>query len=121
MTDDFRQDVRSALRSLGRARGFTLAAVLMLALGIGANTAIFSVLRASSLRSSPFPDPDRLAIIYTTPPGQPESLDGARLVELIMWREQTQTFDDIGEMNGWASTLGSMQNGEPADRLNAWR
>ena len=119
--DEVQQDTGYALRRLVKHPGFTAIAVSMVALGIGANTAIFSVLRASSLRSSPFPDPDRLAIIWTTPSGHPESLEAARLSEFIMWREQTQAFDSIGEMNGWSSTLGSMQNGEPADRLNGWR
>jgi hypothetical protein len=71
MTDTFRLDVRSALRVLFRSRGFAVAAVIMLALGISANTAIFSVLRASSLRGSPLPDPDRLAVHLDDPGRKP--------------------------------------------------
>ena len=77
MTDTLRQDIRNALRVLFRSRGFAVAAVVMLALGIGANTAIFSVLRASSLRGSPLPEPDRLTMIWTTPlaiPNQTKAL-----------------------------------------------
>jgi putative ABC transport system permease protein len=121
MTDTLRQDIRNALRVLFRSRGFAVAAVVMLALGIGANTAIFSVLRASSLRGSPLPDPDRLAIIWTTPAGDPQSTEGARIVEYFSWRDQNRTFDAVGTMLDWSSTVDSERNGEPADRLSGAR
>lgn len=59
-------DLRVALRSLRRAPGFTLAAVLMLALGIGANTALFSAIRDALLTAPPFPEPDRIALLDLT-------------------------------------------------------
>jgi putative ABC transport system permease protein len=121
MNDTFRQDLGFALQSLGRARGFTVAAIVMLMLGIGANTAIFSVLRASSLRATPLPDPERLAIIWTTPQGHPESHEGARIVEYFAWKERNHSFDQIGTMLGWSSTLGALHDGEPAERINGWR
>ncbi len=121
MTDTFRQDVRSALRVLFRSRGFAVAAVIMLALGIGANTAIFSVLRATSLRGSPLPDPARLAVIWTTPAGNPQATEGARIVEYFTWRDQNRTFDAVGTMLGWQSTVNSERDGEPAERLSGAR
>ena len=121
MIDTLRQDVRTALRVLFRSRGFAAAAVIMLALGIGANTAIFSVLRASSLRGSPLPDPDRLAMIWSTPPGNPLSLEGARIIEYFAWRDSNRTFDAVGTMLGWQSTVDSERNGEPAQRLSGAR
>jgi predicted permease len=121
MTDTFRQDIRNAFRVLFRSRGFAVAAVIMLALGIGANTAIFSVLRASSLRGSLLPDPDRLTMIWTTPAGDPQATEGARIVEYFAWRDQNRTFDAVGTMLGWSSTVDSDRNGEPAERLSGAR
>ena len=63
------QDVRYALRSFGGARGFTAAAVLSLAIGIGANTAIFSVAGALLLRPLPYKDAERLVILWNRSPG----------------------------------------------------
>jgi hypothetical protein len=66
--DTLRQDIRYGLRLFRRTPGFTLSALLTLALGIGANTAIFSVVDAALLRPLPFPDGDRLAMLYAQPP-----------------------------------------------------
>jgi predicted permease len=65
----FAQDVRYALRAFGRTPGFTAAAVLSLAIGIGANTAIFSVAGALLLRPLPYKDADRLVILWNRSPG----------------------------------------------------
>ena len=61
--DDFRRDLRYAVRTLGRNRGFAAVSVLSLALGIGANAAIFSLINAVMLRALPVPEPDRLVQI----------------------------------------------------------
>ena len=62
-------DLRYALRTLARTPGFTLVAVLSLALGIGANSAIFSVARALLLKPLPYANADRLVILWNTSPG----------------------------------------------------
>ncbi len=119
--DQSAQDLRHATRSLVRTPGFALVAVLMLALGISANTAIFSVLRASSLRASAFPNPDDLMLVWSTPPNDPADNQSARVTEYFYWRDQNDVFADTGAMLGWSSTLGAIHDDESADRLNGWR
>src|SRR5260370_14126796 len=63
------QDIRFAVRTLWKAPTFTAVAILALALGIGANSAIFTVVNAVVLRPLPFPDAQRLCVIYTSRPG----------------------------------------------------
>src|SRR5689334_24915740 len=89
------QDIRYGLRQLVKKPTFTIVAVLTLALGVGANTAIFSVVNAVLLRSLPFPDPDHLVRIYFNNPGV--GLRGVRfsVPELDDLRAQTDVFQDV--------------------------
>jgi predicted permease len=89
------QDVRYGLRMLVRQPTLTIVAVLTLALGVGANTAMFSIVNAVLLRSLPYPDPDRLVRIYFNNPGV--GLRGVRfsVPELDDLRAQADVFDDV--------------------------
>jgi putative ABC transport system permease protein len=93
---DFLQDLRYAQRSLRRAPGFTIVAVITLALGIGANTALFSVISAVLLRPLPYPDADRLVRVWTAQPqiGLPRS--GTALPDYRAWRDENRSFQDLG-------------------------
>src|SRR6266480_2624088 len=84
-------DLKFAFRQLGNSSGFTLVAVLTLALGIGANTAIFSVVEGVLLRPLPFPNAERLVRIY-------EALDenGARSATLNLSDRTTARFREFG-------------------------
>ena len=94
----FLNDVRYGLRMLFKSPGFTLIAVFALALGIGANSAIFSVVNAVLLRPLPFPDPDRLVVIWETNPNLSANLrlrNEASPANLKDWTAQTTSFENI--------------------------
>ena len=87
------QDIRYGLRMLGRSPGFTVVVILTLALGIGANTAIFSVVNAVLLRPLPYKNPDQLVAVYDMQPGNMTT--PASFPEYLDWREQTQVFQSV--------------------------
>ena len=108
-------DVRYALRALARAPGFAAAAILALALGIGATAAIFSVVSAVLLRPLPYRDPDRLAVILhrrTNPVAPANFLD---------WRREAKSFESMGAAEIWTPNLsgGSQPESVTAVRMSA--
>jgi putative ABC transport system permease protein len=94
--DVFSQDLRYALRMLFKKPGFTAIAALTLALGIGANTAIFSVVDAVLLRSLPYPDADRLVMLWSTMQAQGVPTSGSAMPDYREWRDQSQSFEGLG-------------------------
>ncbi|MGH9718387.1 MAG: ADOP family duplicated permease [Candidatus Acidiferrales bacterium] len=93
--ETFLQDMRFGLRMLRKNPGFTAVAVLTLALGIGANTAIFSIVDAVLLRSFPYPDPDQLVLIFDVPLQQPDALSGISYRDFTEFREQNRVFSQM--------------------------
>jgi putative ABC transport system permease protein len=91
------QDLHHASRSLAKTPGFLAVALLSLALGIGANTTIFSVLNAVLYRPLPYEHPDRLMVIWQSAPGlqQPPPI-----AETVDWRKQNHVFEDIALTSG---------------------
>src|SRR3982751_4799591 len=89
------QDVRYALRMLAKKRGFTAVAIVTLALGIGANSAIFSVVNGLLLRPLPYQDSERLAIIWTHSPGANVAQDWPSPGQFSAVKSQTDVFEDI--------------------------
>jgi putative ABC transport system permease protein len=94
--EDLWQDVRFGLRMLRKNRGFTAIAILTLALGIGANTAIFSVVNAVLIRPLPFSRPDRLVRIFETNDKLHLSQFSSSVPNYLSWKEQAQSFDQMG-------------------------
>jgi putative ABC transport system permease protein len=82
-----------------KSRGFTFVAVVALALGIGANTAIFSAVNAILLRPLPFDQPDRLVEVWESRPLQKRERTVVSPAEFIAWREQTQAFEHLAAVN----------------------
>jgi putative ABC transport system permease protein len=96
--DELIADVRYAVRVIARAPSFAVAVVGVLALGIGANTAIFSIVNAVLLRPMPFEEPDRLVRLFTKPP--PTAFPGQSIFavspgKFYDWQRSTQSFDGM--------------------------
>ncbi|MPY90771.1 MAG: FtsX-like permease family protein [Luteitalea sp.] len=89
-----REDLRDARRSLFKHPGFAAVAVLTLAVGVGANTAIFSVLQAVVLRDLPYHQADRLAVLWTLKLGQ-NLPDNSSYLNFRDWKAQSRTFEDM--------------------------
>ncbi len=117
----FWQDVQYGLRMLVRRPGFTIVAALSLALGIGANTVIFSLINTTLLRPLPFEDPDTLMIIWTVPAQNKSARNGVNFSAYTTFREKSQTFEAMGALTGISKSLGAEENGAPAERISGWR
>ncbi|MBZ5726095.1 MAG: ABC transporter permease [Acidobacteriia bacterium] len=112
------RDFRLAVRTLSRAPGFALTAILALALGIGANTAIFSVVNKVLLEPLPYPEPDRLVQLMTTSPVGDQPV--VSIPKYVMWRDLTNVFQYIAayDIGGPAVTL---TGGEYPEAIRASR
>ena len=105
------QDVKFGARTLLKNRGFTFVAVLTLAVGIGANTAIFSVVNAVLLRPLPYRDPARLVTVLH---------DGWKPVSpanFLDWREQSRSFESVAAAQSWSLTMTGRERPEQLNVL----
>jgi predicted permease len=106
------RDLRYGLRTLVRTPGFSLMAILVMALGIGATTSLFTLVRSVLLRPLPFREPDKLVMLYEHFRQQPESpYNVVAPADFRDWRAQTHGFQDMGAWRWWAGHI-SGEHGE---------
>jgi putative ABC transport system permease protein len=108
------QDLKYAARLLAKRPGFTAAVALTLALGIGANTTVFSVVNAVLLRPLPIPEPDRVVRVFETSRREVVERRPASYPDFVDWREQNTVFEHIAAFDSVAFTL---TGGEEAVRV----
>jgi putative ABC transport system permease protein len=105
------QDLRYSARMLAKTPGFTIVSLLTLALGIGANTAIFSFVDAVFLKPLPYPDSDRIMFVLEKPPGGERN--GISTLNYLDWKKQNDVFEYMTAFNGGVATLTG--TGEPVE------
>jgi len=110
--ESFLQDLKHSLRMFIHAPGFTATAVLALALGVGANTAIFSVVNTVLLRPMPYPEPDRIVFFTTNSPQG--SSTGASPTRFNFWKAQAQSIQDAA---AWRFTVANYNPGGVPEQL----
>jgi putative ABC transport system permease protein len=110
--------MRHMLRRLMRAPGFTAVTLFTLAIGIGANTAIFSVVNGILLKPLPYSEPERLVGVWHSAPGLNIDKFEASPSTYFTYREESRTFQDIGLYTGGSVSV--TQVGEPEQVRNLW-
>ena len=113
----FTQDVRYALRKLRKSPGFAALTILTLALGIGANSAIFSVVNGVVLRPLPYPEPQRLMFITSQFPSLGFDQFWVSVPEFIEFRDWNEAFESVGAYTVSATNLGTEQPSRPVTAL----
>src|SRR5687767_6479966 len=98
-------DLQRTLRSLWKSPGFSLAVILTLALGIGANTAMFTLLRGTMLRPLPNREGERLVYLRQAAPGAGQDNVLFSVPEIIDYRTASKTMDAVGEYSGMTFTM----------------
>jgi putative ABC transport system permease protein len=114
---DLRQDVVYGARMLRRNPGFTLVALASLALGIGANTAILSVIDSVLRDRLPIPRDDRVVVLRTFPLDNPVQETHARVLDYFAWRDESRSFVVMGAAMGHNADFGADAGGTPPERI----
>ena len=112
-----RQDLVHGLRILAKKPVFTLVAAFSLALGIGLNTAIFTLVNSILLHSLPYRDPDRLVGILSVPPGHADQPGAVSVPDVFQFRERARSFEALGAGVASEADFGASENGLPAERV----
>jgi putative ABC transport system permease protein len=115
--ENLRGDIRYAFRNLLRRPGFTLIAVITLALGIGANTAIFSAINALLLKPLPFPELDRVVAIWDKLPSRGVLHNEVAAANYFDWQAQNQSFEQLALYRWWSANLAAV---DPPERIQGF-
>src|ERR1044072_7480037 len=114
------KDLRFGLRLLLKRPGFTIVAIVALALGIGANSAIFSIVNAVMLRPLPYADPSRLVSAESINTINPQrEIDGVSPADFWAWKDQSESFDQLAALGGGGSF--SLRDDDQPDIFNGAR
>src|SRR2546426_1845770 len=115
--ENFVRDVRASVRTLMKKPGFTVVVVLMLAFGIAANTAIFSVVNGVLLRALPYRQDDRIITVWQSAPKRGVEREETSPADFFDWSEQSQSFEELGMAEPWGHLL--IGDGEP-EAIRSW-
>jgi putative ABC transport system permease protein len=117
---NFWQDLVYGCRMLGKKPAFTVVAALSLALGIGANTVIFSLINTTLLRPLPFRDAEELVVMWTVPLQNRTQQNAVNVSAYQALRDKSQSLENVGALTGSIKNLGAEKDGAPAERISGW-
>src|SRR5579872_2465214 len=112
-----RQDLAYGLRMLAKKPVFTALAALSLALGIGLNTAIFTLINSMLWGPLPFGDENRIAVIWSVPPQHADQTDVLSIPDFKAFQQRNRSFEMLGAMTPNAHDFGAVENGAAAQRI----
>src|SRR5262245_48901970 len=110
-------DIKYSLRNLIKRPGFTLVAVITLALGIGANSLIFSAVYSLLLKPLPFSETDRVVAIWDKNPSRGVVHNEVTMANYLDWRAQSQSYEQLALYRWWSTNLTGV---EPPERLQGF-
>src|SRR5580692_9569993 len=113
-----RQDIVFGLRMLAKKPMFTTVAAFSLALGIGLNTAIFTLIHTILWGAVPYAQPDRIVAIRSVAPGHPDQFNGVSVPNYLAFKERNRSFESLGAMEDFTRDLGAEQDGMLAEEID---
>ena len=113
------RDLKYALRTLSRTPGFTLMAVLVMALGIGANAALFTVVRSVLFKPLPYKDPGRLVTLYQHDPSAKDQDNYVAAGNFADWKKYSRSFESMAMVTPWAAYDFSEKGGSYPEKIDA--
>src|ERR1700731_950256 len=109
------QDILYGFRMLLKKPGFTIVAALSLALGIGANTVIFSLINTTLLRPLSYAEPSRLVMLWSVPLDHRDQLNGITAFNYLVLQEKAKSFESMGAIRTNLCNIGSDEHGQPPE------